>query len=111
MNLVVKSLAKAHHRCPLPVGDVGGWSAVVLGSLFLESIFWVNLGQNFTLGVPKVLNYRSVIQIKRSIMVRGCTYCVAECDLDFSWPLVEHSASSRAEKRTKSSLFEVFRCL
>jgi hypothetical protein len=84
---------------------------VVLGSLFLESIFWVNLGQNFTLGVPKVLNYRSVIQIKRSIMVRGCTYCVAVCVLDFSWPLVEHSALSRAEKRTKSSLFEVFRCL
>ena len=108
---MVKSLAKAHHGCPLPVGDVGDRSVVVFGSLFVESIFWVNLGQNFTLGVPKVLNYRSVLQITCSIMVRGCTYCVAVCVLDFSWPLVEHSALSRAEKRTKSSLFEVFRCL
>ena len=41
----------------------------------------------------------------------GRTYYVAVCVLEFSWPLVEFSASPRAEKRTKVSFSEVLRWL
>ena len=34
-------------------------------------------------------------------MVMRCTYCVAVCILDFSWPLVEFSVSPSAEFWTK----------
>ena len=60
---------------------------------------------------PKVLQYWSVLQSQWSVMVMGCMYCVAVCVLEFSWPLVEFSASPRAEKWSKVSFSEVLRWL
>ena len=48
-DTVVISLAKAHHGCPVPVGEVGDRSAVVFGSLLPKSIFEVIFGPKFTL--------------------------------------------------------------